>query len=106
MLVTDTLFIFDEHVKMLNDAGYEVVRVEKPDMSEEELCEAVKEKVGYILGGIECVTDKVIDAATDLNAIVFTGTGFKGHIPGWQHALEKGINIGTTPYANVYEVSE
>lgn len=106
ILVTDTLFIFDEHVKLLEDAGYEVIRVEKPDMNEAELTEAVKDKVGYILGGIEYVTKPVIDAATSLRAIVFTGTGFKGHIPAWEYAQEKGIKIGTTPYANVYEVAE
>lgn len=106
ILVTDTLFIFDEHVKQIEKAGYEVVRVEKPDMSEAELTEAVKDKVGYILGGIEYVTKPVIEAATDLKAIIFTGTGFKGHIPAWEYAQEKGIRIGTTPYANVYEVAE
>lgn len=106
ILVTDTLFIFDEHVKQLEAAGYEVVRVEKPDMNEAELSEAVKDKVGYILGGIEYVTKPVIEVATDLKAIVFTGTGYKGHIPAWEYAQEKGIKIGTTPYANVYEVSE
>lgn len=106
ILVTDTLFVFDEHVKKMQDAGYEVVRVEKPDMSESELIEALDGKAGYILGGIEYVTDAVVSAANDLKAVVFTGTGFKGHIPGWKAALEKGIKIGTTPYANVYEVSE
>lgn len=106
VLVTDTLFIFDEHVKQLEAAGYEVVRVEKPDMNEEELVEAVKGKVGYILGGIEYVTKPVIESASDLKAIVFTGTGFKGHIPAWEFAQDKGVKIGTTPYANVYEVAE
>lgn len=106
ILVTDTLFIFDEHVKQLEAAGYEVVRVEKPDMNEAELIKAVKGKVGYILGGIEYVTKPVIKGAADLKAIVFTGTGFKGHIPAWEFAQEKGIKIGTTPYANVYEVAE
>ena len=52
ILVTDTLFIFDEHVKQLENAGYEVLRTEKTDMSEDELCQAVKGKVGYILGGV------------------------------------------------------
>lgn len=106
VLVTDTLFIFDEHVKKLEKAGYEVVRLEKPDATEEELEEAVKGKIGYILGGVEYVTDKVFNAADELKAIVFTGTGFKGHIPGWEVATKKGIQIGTTPYANVYEVAE
>lgn len=106
ILVTDTLFIFDEHVKQFEAAGYEVLRVEKPDMSEAELIEAVKDKTGYILGGVEYVTAPVIDAAKDLKAIVFTGTGYKGHIPAWELALNNGIKIGTTPYANVYEVAE
>ncbi len=106
ILVTDTLFIFDEHIKLLEKAGYEVVRIEKPDMSEEELCKAIKGKVGYILGGVEYATDKVFDAADELKAIIFTGTGFKGHISGWQYALDKGVLIGTTPYANVHEVAE
>jgi len=106
ILVTDTLFIFDEHVKRMEDAGYEVVRVEKPDMNEEELSEAIKGKVGYILGGIEYVTDKVIENADVLKAIIFTGTGYVGHVPGWQKAKDKGIAVATTPFANVYEVAE
>lgn len=106
ILVTDTLFIFDEHVKQLENVGYEVVRNEKPDLSEDELKEVVKDKVGYVLGGVEYVTDGVVDAADELKAIVFTGTGFKGHIPGWKKALDSGIKIGNTPYANVYEVAE
>jgi phosphoglycerate dehydrogenase-like enzyme len=106
ILVTDTLFIYDNHIRSLEGAGYHVVRVEKPDLSEQELSKAIKGKVGYILGGTEYVTEKVIDSADKLKAIVFTGTGFKGHIPAWEYALEKGIQIGTTPYANVYEVAE
>lgn len=106
ILVTDTLFILDEHVRRLNDAGYEVERVEKPDMSENEIIDAIKGKVGYILGGIEYVTEAVFDSTDTLKAIVFTGTGFKGHIPGWKRALAKGIKVGNTPFANVYEVAE
>jgi len=106
ILVTDTLFIFDEHIKKMEDAGYEIVRFEKPDMNEDELSEAIKGKVGYILGGIECVTDKVFENADQLKALIFTGTGYIGHVPGWQKAKEKGIKIATTPFANVYEVAE
>lgn len=106
ILVTDTLFIHDEHVKQLENAGYEVERLEKPDASEDELIEALSNKVGYILGGVEYVTDKVINATDRLKAIIFTGTGFKGHIPSWQLASKQGIKIGNTPYTNVYEVAE
>jgi D-3-phosphoglycerate dehydrogenase len=106
ILVTDTLFIFDTHVQQLERAGYEVVRVQKPDMCEDELIDSLKGKVGYIIGGIEYVTEKVIASTSDLRAIVFTGTGFKEHIPGWKLAFDRGIRIGTTPYANVFEVAE
>lgn len=51
ILVTDSLFIKAKHVKKLEVAGYVVERLDKPNATEDELCEAVKGKVGYILGG-------------------------------------------------------
>jgi phosphoglycerate dehydrogenase-like enzyme len=106
ILVTDSLFIFDEHVKQLEDAGYEIERLDKPRATEEELCQALKGKVGYILGGIEQVTDKVIDAADELKAIAFTGSDWRAIIPGWQRALEKGVKIANAPGANAFAVAE
>jgi phosphoglycerate dehydrogenase-like enzyme len=85
ILITDSLFIFPEHEQQLKDAGYEVVRLDKPDATEAELCEAVKGKVGYILGGIEHVTQKVIDAADELKAIAFTGIDYKALITAWEY---------------------
>jgi len=61
ILITDTLFITDEHVKRIEEAGYEITRLKKANATEDELISALKGKVGYILGGIEKVTDKVID---------------------------------------------
>ncbi len=106
ILVTDSLFIFDEHVKKLEDAGYEIERLDKPDATEEELCKAIKGKIGYILGGIEKVTDKVIQAADELKVIAFTGADYKGFIPGWKVAEKKEIAISDTPGANSFAVSE
>lgn len=106
ILVTDSLFIKDRHVKMLEKAGFKVERLDKPAATEEELCEAVKGKVGYILGGIEKVTQKVIDSADILQAIVFTGTGWQGFIPGHKRATEKGIKIGAAPHLNAHAVAE
>ena len=106
ILITDSLFIFPKHKQQLKHAGYEVVRLDKPEASEQELCEAIKGKVGYILGGIEKVTDKVIDAADQLEAIIFTGIGFKSMIPGWQHAFDKGIAIGNVPEGPTQAVAE
>jgi phosphoglycerate dehydrogenase-like enzyme len=106
ILVTDSLFIFPEHEKQLNDAGYMIERLDKPSASEEELISVVKGKCGYILGGIEKVTDKVIEAADELKAIVFTGSDWRGFITGHEAATKRGIAIANTPGANSYTVAE
>lgn len=106
ILVTDSLFISEEHVKQIEAVGYEVERLDKPAATEEELVEAVKGKVGYILGGTEKVTNKVIEAADELKTIVFTGTGWKGFIPGYELAVKKGIAIGAAPHMNAHAVAE
>jgi len=106
VLITDHLFIFDEHVQRLQQAGLSVERLDVPQASEEELCEAIKGKIGYILGGTEKVTPAVIDAADELKAIAFTGTDWEGFIPGYAQATEKGILISNTPGANAYSVAE
>lgn len=106
ILITDSLFIFPEHEKQIRDAGYEIERLDKPEATEEELIEAVKGKVGYILAGIESVTEKVIDAGDQLKAIVFTGIGYKDFIPAWEYAIKKGISIANTPDAPTHAVAE
>lgn len=106
ILVTDSLFIASEHVKKLENAGYEVERLDKPEASEEELCEAVKGKIGYILGGIEKVTDKVLKSADELKAIVFTGIDYKNFIPASDTAIKKGIAIANVPDGPTQAVAE
>lgn len=106
ILVTDSLFIFDEHEKKLRDAGYEITRLDKAAASEDELIEAIKGKDGYILGGVEKVTNKVIDAADKLKVISFTGIGYKGYITAWEEALNKGIKITNAPDAPTQAVAE
>lgn len=106
ILITDSLFIFPEHEKQLTDAGYEVERLDTPTATEEQLIEHVPGKVGYILGGIEKITDKVIGAADSLKAIAFTGADWRNFIPGHERATERGIAIANTPGANAYAVSE
>jgi D-3-phosphoglycerate dehydrogenase / 2-oxoglutarate reductase len=106
ILITDSLFIFPEHEQRLRDAGYEPVRLDKPSASEADLAEAVKGKVGYIIGGIESVTKPVLGAADQLKAIAFAGTGWQGFIPAWEYATEKGISISNAPSGNAPEVAE
>jgi D-3-phosphoglycerate dehydrogenase len=106
ILITDTLFMHEKHVSRLEKAGYEVTRLEKADATEAELIKAVQDMDGYIMGGVEHITEPVIEAANNLKAIVFSGTGYQTHIPGWQAAKDKGVAIANSPYANVYEVAE
>ena len=106
ILITDSLFIFPEHEEKLRAAGFELNRLDKPKATEEELIEAVKGKHGYILGGIEHVTDKVIESADILEAICFTGSDWQHFIPGYELATEKGISITNCPGANASAVAE
>lgn len=106
VLVTDSLFIFDEHEKRIRDAGYSVVRLDKTVPSEEELSRAIKGKAGYIIGGLEKVTKKVIAAADELKVIGFTGIGYESFIPGWREAARKGIVITNTPEGPTQAVAE
>lgn len=106
ILVTDSLFIHDEHVARLRDAGYEVERLNEVKASEDQLVEAVKGKVGYILGGIEKVTQRVIDAADELKVISFTGIGVKDFVPAWEYAATKGIAVTNAPSGPTHAVAE
>ena len=106
ILITDSLFIFPEHEQILKDAGFDIQRIDKPAATEEELIEDIKGKVGYILGGIEKVTDQVINSADKLKAIVFTGIDYKSFIPSWKIATEKGIAIANTPDCPTHAVAE
>lgn len=106
ILVTDTLFIFPEHEQKLRDAGYEIERIPKSVIPEDELVRAIKGKAGYIMGGIEIVTDAVIDAANELKVISFTGVDYTDWIPGAAKATARGIAISTTPGANMFAVAE
>ena len=106
ILVTDSLFIHKEHEDQLRAAGYEIERIDKPKPSEEEIIAAIKGKVGYILGGIESVTEKIVDAADALKVIVFAGIGYKDFIPAWEYATKKGIAIANAPDGPTHAVAE
>lgn len=106
ILVTDSLFIFEEHIKQLKAAGFEIERLDTPNATEEELCGAVKGKVGYIMGGVEHVTNKVIEAADELRAIVFSGSDVLSFVPGHELAAKRGIALASAPGANSGAVAE
>ncbi len=87
-------------------AGLEVERLDKPQATEKELCGAVKGKVGYILGGTEHITQKIIDAADQLKVIAVTGIDYKYFVPAWHYATQKGIAIVNTPDGPTHAVAE
>ena len=106
VLITDSLFIFDEHIAQLKAAGLEPIRLDKVKASEEELVEYIKDCEGYILGGVEEVTEPVIRAGGALKAICFTGSDHKAFIPAHALATEHGIAITHCPGANAGAVAE
>ncbi len=106
ILITDTLFIQRKHELLLEEAGFQVVRLPKLCATEAELCEAITDKIGYILGGIEKVTAPVIAAAHELKAIVFTGVDYGPFIPALKEVQERGIAIGNTPGGPTQAVAE
>jgi len=106
ILVTDSLFIDDDDVAELAQNGIQVERLDKPDASEDEIIEALRGKQGYILGGIEKVTERVVQSTQGLEWIIFTGTDYKEFIPGWQLAEQKGIKLANVPGASADAVAE
>lgn len=106
ILITDSLFILPEHEARLKEAGFNLTRFNKAKASEGELCQAVQDKVGYILGGVEQVTEKVIDAANKLKVISVAAIGYPVFIPAWEYALQKGIAVTYTPDGPTQEVAE
>lgn len=106
ILVTDTIFVLPQHEQILEAAGFKVERLRSPIATEAELLEAVKDKVGYIIGGVEQVTSKVLEAAHALRAIVHCGSAYKTFIPAWREATAKGIAIATVPDGHVHAVAE
>ncbi len=106
VLVTDSMYIFDEHVRKLQEIGLQVERLNSDQATEEELCEALQDKIGYIVGGNEEVTEAVINAAPELKAIALTHDDWQSTVPAYAHATQKGILISNAPGANAYSVAE
>ncbi|MDQ0733493.1 NAD(P)-dependent oxidoreductase [Arthrobacter sp. B1I2] len=108
ILITDSLFlpIGGPDEERLKAEGYEIDRLDVPRADEETLIQHISGADGYILGGIESVTDKVIHAADTLKAIAFTGSGYAEFIPGWRLATSKGIAISAARGENADAVAE
>ena len=106
ILVTGSLFISPDQEQILRESSFSVERLVVTKPTEAELIAAIKDKVGYILGGDERVTRKVIDAATKLKAIAFCGTDYEYFIPAWDYATKKGITLTNVPDGHTHAVAE
>jgi len=106
ILVTHTLMVKERHEQQLRDAGFEVFRHKELETTEDELCKLVSNVDGYILGGLEKVTQKVIDSGKKLRAICTTAASWKSFIPAYEYATQKGIALVSALGANSQSVAE
>jgi D-3-phosphoglycerate dehydrogenase len=106
VLITHTLMVKERHEQQLRQAGFEIFRLKDLEASEEQLCKAVAEVDGYILGGLEHVTEKVIDAGKKLRAICTTAASWKSFIPAHEYATRQGIALVSALGANSESVAE
>ena len=94
VLVTGTS-IRPELLKPLEEAGLEVV-LRPDDMNEEQLVDSLQGCSGYILGGQEKVTKRVLRKCPELKTIAFYGMGYSLFIDE-EAAKECGVTITNTP---------
>ena len=93
-----------EHHERLTRRGYNL-KIERSDLSEAELIEALRGVSAYILGGVEKANRKVIEASTDLKVIAFFGVGYESYVD-LKAATDNGIAVTNTPGANSRSVAE
>lgn len=94
----------DQWVTRFQNQGFEV-DIQSPNLSEEELIQALDGKDAYILAGLEKVTAKVIAATSSLKVIAFLGVGYASFIDE-AAATEAGILITNAPGTNAQAVAE
>ena len=95
---------FEQRIDNLKIDGFEFIK-QQPDLTEDELIKALVGMDGYILGGNEIATRKVIESTKNLKVIAFCGIGYQSFMD-VQAATEKGIVITNTPGANAKTVAE
>ncbi len=106
ILITHTLMVKEHHEQQLREAGFEIIRLKDLEATEDQLCAVVPDIDGYILGGLEKITNRVIDSAPKLRAICTTAASWKTFIPAHKYATERGIAIVSAQGANSQSVAE
>lgn len=93
----------DDEIKSLKSKGIEIIKA-PGDLGEEELIRKLKGCWGYVIGGADKATKKVIQSS-NLEIINFYGTGYENYVD-VAVASQKGIVVANTPKANAYTVAE
>lgn len=93
----------ENDINSLLKLGIEVKNVAEY-LGEEKLIQELQDCSIYIIGGADKASKKVIDS-TNLDLIVFYGTGYENYVD-IPTADKKGIPVANTPKANAYTVSE
>lgn len=93
----------DKDVSFLKTKGIEIVSA-SGDLGEDALIEHLQECHGYIIGGADKATEKVIKSS-NLEFINFYGTGWENYVD-IKAANDKEIVVANTPKANAYTVAE
>jgi phosphoglycerate dehydrogenase-like enzyme len=90
-------------IKKLADNNIQIIPADE-NLSEDQLIEALKDCDGYVIGGTDRATKRVIESA-NLKIIVFYGAGYQDYID-MESANAKSIIAANTPKANAYTVAE
>jgi phosphoglycerate dehydrogenase-like enzyme len=109
ILITGDLFLQNQnHLNQLEEANLNPIFIKSNSADEETLINTINENKieGYIIGGVEQVTDRVLKEANTLKSIVFTGTDYRPYVPGIQTAKDKNISIGNVVGTYVDSVAE
>jgi len=93
----------ESDIQLLSEKGIEIVPAEG-DLKEKELIQALQGCSGYVIGGTDKATQKVIESS-NLEIIVFYGTGYENFVD-VKASSNKGITVAYTPKANAYTVAE
>jgi glyoxylate reductase len=93
----------NEQEKQLLDVGVELKYI-SGNLSEDQIIGELQGCDIHIIGGSERDTEKVINS-TNLELIVFWGTGYQGAID-LDAASSRNVAVANTPHANAYTVAE
>jgi lactate dehydrogenase-like 2-hydroxyacid dehydrogenase len=93
-----------EFLELLRKQGYEV-EFHPEHLAESDLCELIRGKDAFILGGVEFVSAKTIESGSNLKVIAVAAVGYESYVD-VQAASNKGIAVTNTPKANARATAE